>query len=147
MAAERGELPSLRVWRSNHCVFLCAAGRFAEARGLALQIIEDLREAGLGAVLTFAIWTLAEVTEARGRSAESAAITAYVRGRLASEGFARDEIHELQAHSFEARLRSRLDETALARAAELAATWNENTAIDFALAASAPAFDSAIATS
>ncbi len=137
IAEERGELPSLRVWRSNHCVFLCAAGDFAEARALALEIIEDLRQAGLGALLTFAIGTFAEVAEARGRITESAAIAAYVRRPLASEGFVRDGVHELQARTFEARVRDRVDEMAFARADVLAAAWDEGSAIDFALAASA----------
>ncbi len=145
IAEERGELPSLRAARSNHCVFLCAAGYIADARALALATIEDARDAGLGAVVTFGVGTLAQVAEARGRITESAAIAAYVRRRLASEGFVRDGAHELQARTFETRLRGGLDETALARASDLAAIWDEDAAVDFALAASTDASDPATA--
>jgi len=147
IAEECGELPGLRAARSNQCIFLCAAGRFSEARALALATIEDARKAGLGALATFALGTLAQVVEARGRITESAAIAAYVRRRLGSEGFVRHGAQELQASKFEARLRDRLDETALARAADVAATWDEGTAIDFARAASADASEPATATS
>ncbi len=146
IAEECGELPGLRAARSNQCVFLCAAGRFSEARALALATIEDARKAGLGALVTFAVGSLAEVAEARGRITESAAIAAYVRRRLEAEGFVRHGAQELHASKFEARLRDRLDETALARAASVAATWDEGAAIDFAFAASADASEPATGT-
>jgi len=146
IAAEYGELPSLRSVRSNRCALLCAASRFDDARALALSAMEDAQQAGLGALVTFALGTLAQVAEARGRIIESAAIAAYVSRRLASEGFGRDGATDSQAREFETRLRDCLDETALAGAADLAAAWDMDAAIDFAVAASADAPDPATAT-
>jgi len=81
LAAEYGDLPGLRYVRSILSAFLCAASRFDEARALALVAMEDARHAGLAALVTFALGTLAQVTEARGRIIESAAIAAYVSRR------------------------------------------------------------------
>ncbi len=122
LAAEFGDLPSLRNARSVLCTFLCAASRFDEARSLALSAMEDVRQAGLAALVTFALGILAQVAEARDRIIESAAISAYVSRRIASEGFVRDPAIELQARTFAARLRERLDEAASKVATDLAAT-------------------------
>ena len=137
VAEDIGELLSLRPVRVNYCVFLCAVGRFTEARALALHIIDDTQQAGLGALTIFVVGSLAEIAEARGCVFESAAIAAYVTLRLAAEGYVRDGATEVQAARFEVRLRGELGDDALARAVELATTWSEVEAIEFAIAASA----------
>ncbi len=139
IAEDIGELLSLRHVRLNHCVFLCAVGRFTEARALALQTIDDTRQAGLGALVLFVLGSLAEIAEERGLVIESAAIAAYVTRRLEAEGFVRDGAVEFQAARLEARLQRGLGLEALARAAERAATWDEDEAIEIAAAASAEA--------
>lgn len=145
LAVEYDDLPGMRYVRSNLCAFLCAVSRFDEARALALVAMEDARHAGLAALVTFALGTLAQVAEARGRIIESAAIAAYVNRQIASEGFVRDAANESQVRTFETRLSARFDEHALAGAADLASTWDMEAAIDFAMAASADASDSAAA--